>query len=287
MKERAYAKINLCLDVVRRREDGYHELNMIMTCVDLYDRLEMNISEEMSLQTNAGYLPLDEKNTIIKAIKVLRDEYKFTENFSITLDKHIPTQAGLAGGSSDGAAAMRLVKKLLGLYIPDEKMNELAKRVGADVPFCLKGAPAIVQGIGEKLEHFTMDPNFFVLLVKPKRGVSTKTAFEMLDFNKCEHPNVIKMKEALIEQDYQGILEQLGNSLEESAYRLVPEIKDIKQELIDFGFDGALMSGSGSTIFAITKDEDLIDRANIHFRDKRYFVKKTKIMGKSVVLNRN
>jgi len=277
MKERAFAKINLCLDVVRRREDGYHELNMIMVPIDFYDIVEINISEEMSLKTNAGYLPIDDKNTVIKAIQVLREEYGFKENFEITLTKHIPTQAGLAGGSADGAAAMRIVKKLLNLEIDDKKMNELAKKVGADVPFCIHSRPAVVTGIGENLEYFDLTSDFIVFLVKPNRGVSTKMAFEMLNFEKCSHPDALAMKEALIHQDYNAMLNQLGNSLEESAYRLVPQIANIRQELINFGFDGALMSGSGSTVFGITKNEALADRAVKVFKRKGYFVRKTKI----------
>ena len=277
MKERAFAKINLCLDVVRRREDGYHELNMIMVPIDFYDVVEINIADEMSLKTNAGYLPIDEKNTVIKAIQVLREEYGFEENFEIILTKHIPTQAGLAGGSADGAAAMRIVKKLLNLEIDDNKMNELAKKVGADVPFCIHSRPAVVTGIGENLEYFDLESDFIVFLVKPNRGVSTKMAFEQLNFEKCTHPDAQAMKKALIEQDYEAVLNQLGNSLEESAYRLVPQIASIRKELLNFGFDGALMSGSGSTVFGITKNEALADRAVKVFKRKGYFVRKTKI----------
>lgn len=277
MKERAFAKINLCLDVVRRREDGYHELNMIMVPIDFYDLVEINISDKMILKSNVGYLPIDEKNTVIKAIEVLRKEYGFKENFEIVLTKHIPTQAGLAGGSADGAAAMRILKKLLNLEISEEKMNALAKMVGADVPFCINSRPAVVTGIGENLEYFDLKTDFFIFLVKPSRGVSTKMAFEQLNFNVCSHPDAHAMKEALVRQDYEGMLKQLGNSLEESAYRLVPQIASIKQDLLDFGFDGALMSGSGSTVFGITKDEALVDRACQKFRKQGHFVRKTKI----------
>lgn len=277
MKERAYAKVNLCLDVVRRREDGYHELNMIMVPIDFYDVIEMNIADTMSLKTNMGFLPINEKNTVIKAIETMRKEYGFKENFEINLTKHIPTQAGLAGGSADGAASMRLVRRLLNLDISDEELSELAKKVGADVPFCINSRPALVSGIGEKLEFFDLETDFYLFLVKPYRGVSTRMAFEQLDFDKCSHPDAEEMKKALINQDYESILSHLGNSLEESAYRLVPQISKIKKELLEYGFDGALMSGSGSTVFALTKDIDLVEKASVDFKKKGYFVRKTKI----------
>lgn len=277
MKERAYAKINLCLDVVKRREDGYHELNMIMVPIDFYDVLEMNISDTMTMNTNVGFLPMDDKNTVIKAIEVMREEFEFSENFAIHLTKHIPTQAGLAGGSADGAAAMRLVKRLLKLDIAAEKMVEMAKKVGADVPFCVQSRPAYVSGIGENLDFFDFNSDFYVFLVKPFKGVSTKMAFEQLNFAVCSHPDAKAMKKALIKQDYSSTLNELGNSLEQSAFELVPQIAEIKEELIHFGFDGALMSGSGSTVFGLSKDESLVDRACIAFRKNGCFVRKTRI----------
>lgn len=277
MKERAYAKINLCLDVVQRREDGYHELNMIMVPIDFYDVLEMNVASEMSMRTNVGFLPFDDKNTIIKAIEIMRAEFGFSQNFAINLTKHVPTQAGLAGGSADGAAAMRMVKRLLHLDIPEQKMNELAKKVGADVPFCINNRPAVVTGIGENLEFFDFSSDFYVFLVKPFRGVSTKMAFEQLDFQQCSHPDVFAMKQALLKNNYDEALKHLGNSLEQSAFQLVPQIAKIKSELLEFGFDGALMSGSGSTVFALTKNEELINRACIAFRKNGCFVRKTRI----------
>ncbi|MEG0076789.1 4-(cytidine 5'-diphospho)-2-C-methyl-D-erythritol kinase [Anaerorhabdus sp.] len=281
MKDRAYAKINLCLDVVKKREDGYHELNMIMVPLEFYDVLDMEVATEMSLTSNAGYLPMNEKNSIIKAIEVLREEYGFTENFKIDLKKHIPTQGGLAGGSADGAAAIRLVKKLLNLKMSESKMIELAKKVGADVPFCCINKPAVVSGIGEVLEPFEFDSDFYVLLVKPFKGVSTKLAFESLDFDTVQHPDCNKMKDALIEQDYQGILNALGNTLEQPAFKIVPAIEKIKQELIQLGMDGALMSGSGSTVFALTKNEQTLNEVARKMKVNSNFVRITKILAKN------
>ena len=283
MKQRAYAKINLCLDVVCRREDGYHELEMIMAPVNLYDTLNFEFCDELRLQSNVPYLPLDRRNTIIKAIELLREEYGFKENFEITLQKHIPTQAGMAGGSTDGAAAIRALNKMLRLGMDNDKMVEIAKKVGADVPFCLRSRPAFVTGIGEKLEHFRVHTPFYLLLVKPYKGVSTKVAFETLDFSSAQHPDCRKMRQALMNNDYDGVIQSLGNTLEQSAFKLVPQIAAIKKDLLAMGFDGALMSGSGSTVFALTRDPELLEKGAAAMRKKAAFIRKTELRPQETV----
>ena len=283
MKQRAYAKINLCLDVVCRREDGYHELEMIMAPVNLYDTLNFEFCDELRLQSNVPYLPLDRRNTIIKAIELLREEYGFKENFEITLQKHIPTQAGMAGGSTDGAAAIRALNKMLRLGMDNDKMVEIAKKVGADVPFCLRSRPAFVTGIGENLEHFRVHTPFYLLLVKPYKGVSTKVAFETLDFSSAQHPDCRKMRQALMNNDYDGVIQSLGNTLEQSAFKLVPQIAAIKKDLLAMGFDGALMSGSGSTVFALTRDLELLEKGAAAMRKKAAFIRKTELRPQETV----
>ena len=176
MKERCYAKINLCLDVVRRREDGYHDLKMVMVPIDFYDVLEMVPAKETTISLNRYYLPVNDKNTVIKAIHVMQEHFGITQQYACVLQKHIPTQAGLAGGSADAAAAIRMIARMEHLSTTREELIECAREVGADVPFCLISKPALVEGIGEKIEPFPCHPDFGVLLVKPKRGVSTKTA---------------------------------------------------------------------------------------------------------------
>ena len=278
MKERAYAKINLSIDVVQKLENGYHELDMIMVPLDFYDVVEIEIADEMSFESNIKFLVMDSKNTIIQAIEVLREECGFSENFRIHLTKHIPTQAGLAGGSSDAAAALKLVKKLLKLNISEEKMLQLAKKVGADVPFCYYSSPAVVKGIGEQIELIDIESDYYVFLAKPKKGVSTKIAFSKINFETLYHPNIEQVKQDLINNDYDGICRNIGNSLEESSFSIVPSIQLLKNNLFHYGFDVALMSGSGSTVFALTKDKSLMDKAAIDFRKQGYFVRKTKTL---------
>ena len=278
MKERAYAKINLCLDVVGKRDDGYHELKMIMVPIDFYDVLEMIPAEQTSLSLNRSYLPVDDKNTIIKAIRLMQERYGFTTSFECHLQKHIPTRAGLAGGSADAAAAIRIMNRLLKLNMSVAEMVEVAKKVGADVPFCILNRPAFVEGIGDVLSPFRCSPDFEILLVKPRRGVSTKDAFEIVDNGNAVHPNCDVMRSALIHNDYPQIVNALGNSLEDAAVSLVREIRTVKNKLIERGFDGVLMSGSGSTVFGITKDTELIEKTMAEMKNQHYFVRHTSII---------
>lgn len=277
MKERAYAKINLCLDVVGRRDDGYHELKMIMVPIDFYDVLEMNFATETTLELNRSYLPVNEKNTIIKAIRVMQEKYGFDDEFECRLAKHIPTRAGLAGGSADAAAAIRMMNRMLRLNLSMEEMIETGREVGADVPFCIMNKPALVEGIGEKIMPFKCSPDFDILLVKPRKGVSTKEAFDIVDSSENEHPDCMKLMNALIMNDYEGVVSSLGNSLEPAAIQLVKDIRTVKNRLNEMGFDGVLMSGSGSTVFGITRNTQLLNDSMEQLRQEKYFVRKTRI----------
>ena len=277
MKERAYAKINLCLDVVGKREDGYHDLKMIMVPINFYDVLEMEFAEETTLELNRDYLPINDKNTIIKAIHIMQEKYNLKEEFRCRLEKHIPTRAGLAGGSADAAAAIRIINRMCNLHLTKDEMIAVGKEVGADVPFCILNRPAFVEGIGEKITTFSCSPDFYLLLIKPRKGVSTAEAFHIVDEQEGIHPDCKAMQEALESNDYDGIISSLGNSMENAAMILVPEIRNAKQDLLELGFDGVLMSGSGSTVFGITKDVELLDRSIDILKKKRYFVRKTTV----------
>ena len=277
MKERAYAKINLCLDVVGKREDGYHDLKMIMVPINFYDVLEMEFAPDTTLELNRDYLPINDKNTIIKAIHIMQEKYNITEEFCCRLEKHIPTRAGLAGGSADAAAAIRMINRMCNLYLTKDEMIAVGKEVGADVPFCILNRPAFVERIGEKISTFSCSPDFYLLLIKPRKGVSTAEAFHIVDEQEGIHPDCKAMQEALEYNDYDGIIRSLGNSMENAAMTLVPEIRKAKQDLLDLGFDGVLMSGSGSTVFGITKDVELLDRSIDILKKKKYFVRKTTV----------
>lgn len=278
MKIRAYAKINLGLDVIRRKENGYHDLKMVMVPIDFYDVLDIEIASKMSFECNREYVTSNPNNTVIAAIEYLRNKYGFKENFKIYLDKHIPTKAGLAGGSTDGAAAIIALNKLLKLNMSHEEMKEAALAIGADVYFCLVGKPSIVEGIGDIVTPFECKLDLDILLVKPKKGVVTKEAFKLINIDKAYHPDIDLMAKSLKDNDYETFIKTLGNSLEEPSFRLVKEISDIKEEMLEMGFDGALMSGSGSTVFGVSNDKNVILKAQEKFKNDGYFVRRVKIV---------
>lgn len=276
MKISAYAKINLCLDVIGRRADGYHDLNMIMLPLQLCDEIEIELAQQDEFSANID-LPFDANNLVNKAVDLMRKTYALTDCFKIHVTKNIPMQAGLAGGSADAAAVMKAINELCKLNISLDELAKLGKKIGADVPFCIISKPAVVNGIGEKINCFDYECDFDVLLIKPQLGVSTKQAFEMLDFTKCEHPDVEKVKNCLLHNDFEALKTCCFNSLEESAFRLNFEIAKIKENLVDDGFDVVLMSGSGSTVFALTRDKNKIEKAYHAQKYLTYFKEKTKI----------
>ena len=281
MKVKAHAKINLALDVVRKREDGYHDLEMVMAPISLHDLIYIDIIDEgIIIESNNVRMPTDERNIMYKVAKRLIDDYNINAGVKIFIYKHIPTQAGLAGGSADGAAVLRAMNKLFHLNLSLEKLAEIGKDIGADIPFCVFEKTAFVGGIGEQLDFIEHDFDCNILLVKPKRGVSTQKSFGMLNLATAIHPDIKAMVKSIEENNYNGVIENLGNTLEAPSLVMVPEIQKIKEELIELGFDGALMSGSGSTVFALTKDDELFEKGYHHFKESGFFVRKTRIYKK-------
>lgn len=273
MKERAYAKINLALDVKRRREDGYHDLEMIMAPITLHDLLYIDIIDEgIEISTNNRMIPVNEKNIVYKVIQLVKDIYHIEKGVRVHIYKHIPMQAGLAGGSTDGAACLRALNQLFDLNLDYSVLAELGSKVGADIPFCVYQKMAFVEGTGEKLDFIDGQLDCHLLLVKPKKGVSTKLAFSRLDITQCDHPDCNKMRHAIEIGDYQGVVDCLGNSLEQPSLDLVRDIDHVRQDLLKLGFDGALMSGSGSCVFGLTRDANLLDQAHAKLRRKYPFV---------------
>lgn len=277
MEVRANAKVNLCLDVLRRRKYGYHDLEMIMVPLQLHDLLQVELAKQDELHSDDKQMPLDERNTICRVISLMREMYQLKAHFYVSVRKHIPMEAGLAGGSADAAAMIHAIDILCGLHLSMEDKIRIGKQIGADVPFCLVNQPALVSGIGEKIEPFTFSCDFHMLLVKPSEGVSTKTAYQMLDLARCAHPDCEAVKAKLQEDDFAGLCQEIGNSLEESAFRLTSAVQKLKAELTAYGFAGVLMSGSGSCVFALTQDESLLKDAYQHFRQHYPFVEMTTV----------
>lgn len=272
MKINANAKINLTLDVVRKRDDGYHELDMIMVPLSLCDVLDVTISDKDEIVCGEANFPLDASNTIYKAICLMREHFNLKACFRVVVEKKIPMQAGLAGGSADGAAMLKAIIHLCNLKIEEGELLELAKKIGADVPFCIVNEASRVQGIGERVSRFKINCPFYLLLVKPIEGVSTGLAFSKINFHTCVHPDVDKAQSTLMNNDYEAFCSCIDNTLEQSAFTITPIIKQIKDELINEGMDSVLMSGSGSTVFAITRNKTLIDQVELKMKQKYHFV---------------
>ena len=253
---KAYGKINLGLDVLRRREDGYHDVRMVMQTVGIFDRVDLIWKEEPGIQveTNLYYLPTNENNLVYKAAKLLMDEFQVQEGLLIRLRKFIPVAAGMAGGSSDAAAVLFGVNKMFRLGLTTEELMQRGVKIGADVPYCILRGTALSEGIGEVLTSLPPVPQCQVLVAKPGINVSTKFVYENLHANDLrpeQHPDIDGMIRAIKAQDLQGIADKLGNVLETVTVKEYPVIQEIKDKMVEFGAIGSLMSGSGPTVFGL------------------------------------
>lgn len=253
---KALAKINLGLDVLRRREDGYHEVKMIMQTIGLHDDLEIRKTKTPGIQvkTNLYYLPTNENNLVYKAAKLLMDEFQIQDGVSIQLKKRIPVAAGMAGGSSDGAAVLWGINQMYGLRLSMQALMERGVRLGADVPYCIQRGTALAEGIGEKLSVLPPMPKCTILIAKPGISVSTKFVYENLHANDLkpeQHPDVDSMIEAMRQKDLGLLCSRMGNVLETVTIPAYPVINEIKRTMMDNGAIGSMMSGSGPTVFGI------------------------------------
>lgn len=265
VEERAYGKINLSLDVIGRRENGYHDVSMVMQTVDLYDVISLNKLKgdgEIRLTANVNTLPLDETNIVYKAVKLVKEEYGLNTGVSIHIEKHLPIAAGMGGGSSDGAAALRGMNRLFELGLSNEKLEELGVRLGADVPFLIKGGIALAEGIGEKLTKLPDFPDCVLVIAKPDLGVSTKEVYEAFDsLKEVNHPDVGKLVKSLGSAGLKEIVKLLGNVLEKVTAKKYEIIEVVKNLLIDNGAVFSMMTGSGPTVFGIFENEEQAKKA--------------------------
>ena len=269
---KAYGKINLGLDVVRRREDGYHEVRMIMQTVRVYDAIELNRTEEegIRLSTNLYYLPDNENNLGYRAAKLLMDEFGIRDGVEIKMKKFIPVAAGMAGGSSDAAAVLFGINKMFGLGLSEKELMERGVRLGADVPYCIMRGTALSEGIGEILTPLPPMPQCRVLIAKPAVSVSTKHVYESLNLSSLGaevHPDIDAMRAAIENKDLSGVVSQLGNVLETVTIPENPVIQTLKDKMMEMGADGSLMSGSGPTVFGLFTNQTAAQAA---YEELRY-----------------
>ncbi len=261
---KALAKINLGLDVVRRREDGYHEVRMIMQTIHLYDRLDIKRTQEpgIQIQTNLSFLPVNENNLIYKAAKLLMDEFSITDGVSVKLDKRIPVAAGMAGGSTDAAAMLIGVNRLFSLGLTKRQLMERGVQIGADVPYCIMRGTALAEGIGEALSPLPPMVKCPVLIAKPSISVSTKFVYQNLKLDDTTiHPDIDRLIDDIKAKNLHDIAAHMGNVLETVTIPNNPVIDEIKKHMLSNGAVGAMMSGSGPTVFGLFDDEDTAKKA--------------------------
>ncbi len=268
---KAYGKINLGLDVLRRRDDGYHEVRMIMQTVGIYDRIDLIYKETpgITVETNLYYLPDNENNLVYKAAKLLMDEFHVQKGVHIRLRKYIPVAAGMAGGSSDAAAVLFGVNKMFSLGLTTEQLMDRGVKIGADVPYCVMRGTALSEGIGEILTPLPVPPQCQVLIAKPGISVSTKFVYENLHANELrpeQHPDIDGMMEAIKQKDLYGIADRFGNVLENVTIPAYPVIQEIKDLMMEQGAIGALMSGSGPTVFGLFTNPKAAAKAHEEMR---------------------
>lgn len=256
MYMKAYAKINLSLDVVGKREDGYHLLRMIMQSIDLYDLINIDLKGAgIELSCDKAYVPNDSRNIAYKAAELFLKEYGIDSGVSIDIQKNIPVAAGLAGGSADAAAVLKGMRDLLKPEITDDELMGLGVRIGADVPYCIAGGTALCEGIGEKITRLDPFRDKILILVKPPFGVSTKTVYQKLDVGKIRiHPPTNRLIKAMREQDLNYVSKNMKNVLENVTLNRKHTLKLIKDELVVLGAIGSMMSGSGPSVFGFFED---------------------------------
>lgn len=272
LKVKAYGKINLGLDVTGKRNDGYHEVKMVMQSVKIHDSimLEKNTSGDIRITTNLGFIPTDKRNLVYKAAKLMKDEFGIEEGIAIDLQKHIPVSAGMGGGSSDAAAILAAMNKMFKLKL---SLNELMKRgeqLGADVPFCLMKGTALAEGIGEKLTRLPPMPECCILIAKPGFSVSTRKVYEKLSLDEIhDHPDIDGIIDAIEEEDIYELSSLMGNVLETVTIKDYPQIEDIKNAMIENGALNAMMSGSGPSVFGIFDEPEEAEYAMDALREMK------------------
>lgn len=269
----APAKINLALDVTGVRGDGYHEVRMIVQAIRLSDRVTLHkiAKPEIVLKTNLPFLPAGKGNLAYDAAELFFKSTGIQAGVFVEVEKIIPVAAGLAGGSTDAAAVLCGMNELFETGLSGEELRALGLKLGADVPFCMMGGTALAEGIGEKLTKLPDAPSFHVLLVKPDRGVSTKEVYGKLRLTEeTKHPDIDGMLQAIKKEDRLGLAGRLLNVLEPVTASVCPEIEEIERQMKSFGCEGAMMSGSGPTVFGLFADRGRATAAYMHFKVGKY-----------------
>jgi len=259
--EKAPAKINLALDVLHKRSDGYHEVRMIMSTVDCADRIELEHvpGDRIVLRSTSSYIPEDQRNFAYQAAAIMKKQFGIDSGVRIKIIKKIPVAAGLAGGSSDAAATIRGLNRLWGLRLSVKELMAIGEKIGSDVPFCIQGGTVLATGRGEKIEMLPAPPPCWVLLAKPNISISTAEIYRELQLDDLSHPDIEGMIRAITMQNFDSICDHLGNVLESVTVKKRQDVAQIKSLMIRMGADGVLMSGSGPTVFGLIRHESKLN----------------------------
>lgn len=269
---KALGKVNLGLDVLGRRENGYHDVRMVMQTIYLYDQIRIEKKKEPGIRifTNLYYLPVNENNLAYQAAEMLLKEFKVQEGVKITLDKHIPVAAGMAGGSANAAAVLYGMNRMFALGLSQKDLMERGVKLGADVPYCIMRGTVLAEGIGEELAPLPSMPRCFVLVAKPPVSVSTKLVYEKLDSHEIEdHPDIDGIIEGLTGQDLAKVASCMGNVLEKVTIEEYPVIEEIKTVMKQEGALNAIMSGSGPTVFGLYEDKKKARNAAFRIKERQ------------------
>ncbi|MBQ4370648.1 MAG: 4-(cytidine 5'-diphospho)-2-C-methyl-D-erythritol kinase [Oscillospiraceae bacterium] len=268
---KAYAKINLALDILGKRPDGYHEVRMVMQSIGVCDDIELTARPEpgIAIRSNLAFLENPEGNLAAKAWELMREAAGLKGGMEIVIRKNIPVEAGCAGGSADAAAVLRAVNEMYALGMGTEQLCVLGKRLGADVPFCVVGGTALAEGIGERLTPLQSSMDRILVVAKPYIGVSTKEAYAATDsIKEPVHPDVDRVAAALAADDLKELAANMGNAFEQAVIPLHPEIGRIKEQMLSRGALGAMMTGSGPTVFGLFEDNASAESAAEYVRSK-------------------
>lgn len=275
----AYAKINLCLDVIGKYDNGYHKLRMIMQQIDLKDQIHIQQAAQFKLTSNRSDLETDESNICYKAYQLLSEIYQPAQSVHIHIDKQIPMAAGMAGGSTDAAAVLKGLNQLWALNLSETELCALGVKLGADVPYCIQGGVKLAEGIGEALTPLEAKESYSILVLNSGVQVSTKEVFQNYSLDKDTQPIAIQAAiEALAAGDTAGLAKSMGNKLELITLEKHPELKTYKEKLLDLGAFAALMSGSGPTIFGLFQEKAKAQAAAAYFQKQVSFVQVTQTL---------
>ena len=268
MKIKAYAKINLMLNIIGKRPDGYHDVDMIMQTIGLCDVIDVEKRMNSIEITGTGHIPYDETNLAYKAAKLFLDITGIRTGVKIHIQKNIPVCAGMAGGSTDAAAVLKAMNLLFGKPLSSKVLSRISARLGADVPYCLRGKTARATGIGEVISPIAPLGKMTVVVVKPPVSVSTPAAYGSLNYSELLHPDTEEAVRAIEADDMKKLFSLMGNSFEKSIFSMFPEIGEIKSDMLSMGASASLMSGSGSAVFGIFEDDTKAKEAYGYFVTK-------------------